>query len=152
MMLRYDPNSEVVEKFPPLRTTICEKLIQNLGEIKSGKVYRGVFWILGEYAETIPEIQNIFQQLRKIIGELPILASEQRLLDEAGAEGEEKKDEVKTEAAKPRVLADGTYATETAFTSANSARLEAVKAASKPPLRCMPSFDGEKRYTNLVLA
>ena len=129
------PRSEVVEKFPALRTTICEKLIQTLSEIKSGKVYRGVLWILGEYAETVPEIQQTFQELRKVIGELPILASEQRLLDEAGADEEEKKDEVKTEAAKPRVLADGTYATETAFTSANTARLEAVKAASKPPLR-----------------
>lgn len=127
--------SEVVEKFPQLRPTICEKLIDTLPEIKSGKVYRGVLWILGEYAESIPEIQRIFQELRKVLGEIPILASEQRLLDEAGAEDEEKKDEVKTESTKPRVLADGTYATETAFTSMSSARLEALKAASKPPLR-----------------
>ena len=99
-------------------------------------MYRGIFWILGEYAESVPEIQNTFQQFRKVLGEIPILASEQRLLDEAGAEdGEEKKDEVKAEASKPRVLADGTYATETAFTSASAARLEAVKTAAKPPLR-----------------
>ena len=127
---------EVVEKFPNLRATICEKLLETLGDIKSGKVYRGIFWILGEYAESVPEIQNTFQQFRKVLGEIPILASEQRLLDEAGAEdGEEKKDEVKVEASKPRVLADGTYATETAFTSASAARLEAVKTAAKPPLR-----------------
>ena len=129
---------EVVEKFPQLRRTICEKLIQTLSEIKSGKVYRGVLWILGEYAEDVQEIQDIFRELRKVLGEIPILASEQRLLEEASAEdGEEKKDEVKTESSKPKVLADGTYATETAFTSASSARLEAVKAAAKPPLRGM---------------
>ena len=125
----------MVEKFPQLRTTICEKLITTLGEIKSGKVYRGVLWILGEYAETVPEIQQTFQELRKVLGEIPILASEQKLLDETGAEEEEKKDEVKTESTKPKVLADGTYATETAFTSMSTARLEAVKAAAKPPLR-----------------
>lgn len=127
--------SEVVEKFPQLRTTICEKLITTLSEIKSGKVYRGVLWILGEYAESVPEIHQTFQQLRKVLGEIPILASEQKLLDESGAEDEEKKDDVKTESTKPKVLADGTYATETAFTSVSSARLEAVKAAAKPPLR-----------------
>ncbi len=126
---------EVVEKFPQLRQTICEKLIQTLSEIKSGKVYRGVLWILGEYAESVPEIQQTFQELRKVLGELPILSSEQKLLDVTGADEEEKKDEVKSETAKPRVLADGTYATETAFTSMSSARLEAVKAAAKPPLR-----------------
>ena len=97
-----------------------------------------MLWILGEYAESVPEIQQTFQELRKVLGEIPILASEQRLLEEASAEdGEEKKDEVKTESSKPKVLADGTYATETAFTSASSARLEAVKAAAKPPLRGM---------------
>ena len=127
---------EVVEKFPQLRNTICEKLVQTLPEIKSGKVYRGVLWILGEYAEDIHEIQEVFRQLRKVLGEIPILASEQRLLEEASAEdGEEKGEQVKTESSKPKVLADGTYATETAFTSVSAARLEAVKAASKPPLR-----------------
>lgn len=123
-----------------MRTTICEKLITTLGEIKSGKVYRGVLWILGEYAETVPEIQQTFQELRKVLGEIPILASEQKLLDETGAEDEEKKGEVKTESTKPKVLADGTYATETAFTSMSSARLEAVKAAAKPPLRSEPKM------------
>ena len=118
-----------------MRSTICEKLIQTLREIKSGKVYRGVLWILGEYAESVPQIHETFQELRKVLGEIPILSSEQKLLDEAGAEEEEKKDDVKTESSKPKVLADGTYATETAFTSMSSARLDAVKAASKPPLR-----------------
>lgn len=80
-----------------------------------------------------------------MIGEVPILASEQKLLDEASNEDEEDKDskeKEKTEGSgsKPRVLADGTYATETAFTSASNARLEAVKAATKPPLRSKISY------------
>ncbi|KAJ3485247.1 hypothetical protein NLI96_g5074 [Meripilus lineatus] len=141
---------EVVEKFPKLRQTICEKLIQTLPEIKSGKVYRGVLWILGEYAESISEIHETFQQLRKVLGEIPILASEQKLLDETGKEDEEKKDEVKTEASKPKVLADGTYATETAFTSSSNARLEAVKAAAKPPLRTL--LLGGDFFTGSVLS
>jgi len=36
---------------------------------------------------------------------------------------------------KPKVLVDGTYATESAYTSTTTARLEAVKAAAKSPLR-----------------
>ncbi|PIL31535.1 hypothetical protein GSI_06237 [Ganoderma sinense ZZ0214-1] len=142
---------EVVEKFPQLRQTICEKLTQTLPEIRSGKVYRGVLWILGEYAEQTAEIQEVFRELRKVLGEIPILASEQRLLEEASAEdGEEKKEEVKTEASKPKVLADGTYATETAFTSVSSARLEAVKAAAKPPLRAL--ILGGDFFTGSVLS
>jgi coatomer subunit beta len=88
------------------------------------------------------------REIRKVLGEIPILASEQRLLDEASGnvsgdgnldeEGGESKEKEKEKAAatRPKVLADGTYATETAFTSAGAvARLEAVKSASKPPLR-----------------
>lgn len=87
------------------------------------------------------------REIRKVLGEIPILASEQRLLDEAsggdgtanideeGGESKEKEKEKAGGAGRPKVLADGTYATETAFTSAAAARLEAVKAAAKPPLR-----------------
>ena len=125
---------------------ICEKLIQALGEIKSGKVFRGVLWILGEYVESLPDIQSTLQEIRKVLGEIPILASEQRLLDEANGgeeaggdadvDGSGKKDEkLKDGGGRPRVLADGTYATESAYTSTTTARLEAVKAAAKPPLR-----------------
>lgn len=134
--------SEVVEKFPALRPSITEHLIRTLPEIKSGKVYRGVLWILGEYVESVNEIVDTFQEVRKVLGEIPILAAEQRLLDETTPtadddkrEGEEKKESV---TARPKVLADGTYATETAFSSTTSARLEAVQAADKPPLRGKP--------------
>lgn len=73
---------------------------------------------------------------------MPILASEQRLLD--SHDTEEQTDDHINGASKPaapsgsrKVLADGTYATETALTSQSSAaaKLEAVKTAQKPPLR-----------------
>jgi coatomer subunit beta len=131
---------EVVEKFPPLRNSIVSHLISTLPEIKSGKVYRGVLWIIGEYSEDVPEILYVFEEIRKVIGEIPILASEQRLLDEANKEDEveEKETAPVTGSSKPRVLADGTYATESAFTSVSNAWLKAVNAAVKPPLRSKP--------------
>lgn len=155
------PPSEVVEKFPHLRQTICEKLIETLPEIKSGKVFRGVLWILGEYVEGIADIQGALREIRKVLGEVPILASEQKLLDEAnGAEedGEADADKPKeVSTTKPKVLADGTYATESAYTSTSAARLEAVKAAVKPPLRsewygiCLSSFLTVRRTIALIL-
>ncbi|KAF9528156.1 coatomer protein [Crepidotus variabilis] len=146
---------EVVEKFPHLRSAVCEKLIFTLSDIKSGKVFRGVLWILGEYVESIADVQSAMREIRKVIGEVPILAVEQRLLDEAENEGEdveEKEKDVKKEGGgRPKVLADGTYATETAFTSsASAARLEAVKSASKPPLRTL--ILGGDFFTGSVLA
>jgi coatomer subunit beta len=40
---------EVVEKFPNLRKSITEKLLETFGQIRSGKVFRGALWIVGEY-------------------------------------------------------------------------------------------------------
>ena len=40
---------EVVEKFPNLRKRIVEHLLESFAGIKSGKVFRGAMWIVGEY-------------------------------------------------------------------------------------------------------
>ncbi|KAG8800344.1 coatomer subunit beta, partial [Serendipita sp. 400] len=94
-------------------------------------------------------IEDAFVQIRKVIGEIPILAAEQRLLDAAGGDVQPEEPLVKTGGA-PKVLEDGTYAAETALSSAAAARLEAVKKASKPPLRAL-LLNGDF-YTGSVLA
>lgn len=133
---------EVVEKFPQLRTTIIQRLVFTLSEVRAGKVYRGIMWIIGEYSLEEKDIREAWKRIRASLGEIPILSSEQRLLEDR--DGEENKVEHVNGDSKPsaptgsrKVLADGTYATETALTSHSStaAKLEAVKAAQKPPLR-----------------
>jgi coatomer subunit beta len=131
---------EVVEKFPELRSSILGRLITTLDEVRAGKVYRGALWIVGEYSIEEADIREAWKRIRASIGEIPILASEQRLLDQA-QDGEAPPSEALNGHAKSapsgsrKVLADGTYATETALTSQAKAKLDAVKAAEKPPLR-----------------
>lgn len=142
---------EVVEKFPDLRSSILSKLISTLGEVRAGKVYRGALWIIGEYSLDQKDIQQAWKQIRASLGEIPILASEQRLLEDDNDSSNEPKEQTNGSTTAPtgtsgsrRVLADGTYATESALTSesANAAKLEAVKAAQKPPLRAL-ILDGD---------
>lgn len=149
---------EVVEKFPKLRRSIVERLVSTLSEVRAGKVYRGALWIVGEYSLEAKDIREAWTKIRASLGEIPILASEQRLLEEASEEPQENKEQLNGHA-KPsaptgsrRVLADGTYATETALTSQSSAaaKLEAVKAAQKPPLRQL-ILDGDF-YLGTVLS
>jgi coatomer subunit beta len=134
---------EVVEKFPDLRASIVDRLVSTLSEVRAGKVYRGVLWVVGEYSLEEKDIREAWKKIRASLGEIPILASEQRLLDETPEENalllqENANGHAKSAPSGSRkVLADGTYATESALTSqsAAAARLEAVKAAQKPPLR-----------------
>ncbi|WWC95784.1 hypothetical protein V866_002650 [Kwoniella sp. B9012] len=144
---------EVVERFPDLRPAITEKLVSTFSEIKSGKVFRGAMWIVGEYATGPADIKKAIQEIRKVLGEIPILASEQRLLDEAEAADDNptEKEEAPKAVTTTRVLPDGTYATETVYTStAQAARLEQVRAATKPPLRAL--ILGGDFFTASVLA
>ena len=136
---------EVVEKFPKLRPSIVERLVSTLSEVRAGKVYRGALWIVGEYSLEANDIRDAWKRIRASLGEIPILSSEQRLLDEVPEDKKEApQEQVNGHATKPskptgsrKVLADGTYATESALTSQTTAaaKLEAVKAAQKPPLR-----------------
>lgn len=149
---------EVVEKFPKLRPSIVHRLVDTLSEVRAGKVYRGILWIVGEYSLEEKDIRDAWKRIRASLGEIPILASEQRLLDNVDGE-EQEKDQVNGhhKATAPtgsrRVLADGTYATETALTSQSSAaaKLEAVKAAQKPPLRQL-ILDGDYYLATVLSA
>ncbi|KAK4952288.1 coatomer subunit beta [Elasticomyces elasticus] len=134
---------EVVEKFPKLRQKIVERLVKTLSEVRAGKVYRGALWIVGEYSLEVDDIREAWKRIRASVGEIPIVASEQKLLEEQPDGESDLRDQMnghaKTSAptGSRRVLADGTYATESALTSQSAvkAKLEAVKAAQKPPLR-----------------
>lgn len=150
---------EVVEKFPKLRPSIVERLVATLNEVRAGKVYRGIIWIVGEYSLEERDIREAWKRIRASLGEIPILASEQRLLESHG-DSEEKPLEQVNGHSKPaapsgsrKVLADGTYATETALTSnsAAAAKLEAVKAAQKPPLRQL-ILDGDYYLATVLSA
>ncbi|KIY48173.1 coatomer protein [Fistulina hepatica ATCC 64428] len=139
---------EVVEKFPHLRTPITSKVVQLLSQIRSAKVFRGLFWILGEYigtekdaspAQNKDDIRTAITEVRKLLGEIPILASEQRAaegepedVDAAAASGDEQKT-----TSRPRVLADGTYATETAFSTTMTGSKSDGRSALKPMLRTL---------------
>ena len=148
---------EVVEKFPDLRAPIVKRLVATLGEVRAGKVFRSALWIVGEYSMEVSEIREAWKRIRSSLGEIPIVASEQRLLDDVSEDGRDFKEQVNGHA-KPsaptgsrKVLADGTYATESALTSQSGtqAKLAAIKAAQKPPLRQLV-LDGEFYLTTML--
>lgn len=120
---------EVVEIFPNLRASILSRLLQTIETVRASGVYRGALWIIGEYSLEEQDIQEAWIHIRKSLGEVPILASERRLL--SAGEEEESVVSKPAEHHKPKVLADGTYATESAFSS----EAQEEHKANRPPLR-----------------
>lgn len=124
---------EAVHRFEPLRVLIITKLLDVFSTIKAMKIHRAALWILGEYCTTSEDIQSVMTLVRQSLGEIPIVDDELKK-----AAGEFKEDDTMSGGNIQRlVTADGTYATQSAFSTAST-----TKKAENPPLR-QYLLDGE---------
>lgn len=86
-------------------------------QIRSVKVHRAALWILGEYATSKEDIEDVMSRVRAALGELPLLEAENKR-----QAGDKSAEDANAQAIPAQlVTSDGTYATQTAF-SATSAR------------------------------
>jgi len=122
---------EAMSRFEALRPIIIEKLLEAFSGIRGVKVHRAALWILGEYCERAPDMQALMSAIRQSLGEIPMVEDELR----KAAGTEENVDE--SLAAGPTqqklVTADGTYATQSAFSSTPDKKKGAE--VERPPLR-----------------
>lgn len=116
---------EAFERLPAMRDQMLNKLFENFDVIKSGTVLRATLWIFGEYASTASTIEETLDHVKSAIGDLPIVDSELHEM----AEAEEKDNDEPKLVTRTRITADGTYATESAYTAS------ATVTKEKPTLR-----------------
>jgi len=120
---------EAFERLPALREEMMQTLFDTFSGIKDSKVLQATLWILGEYTTTAGTISAALGCVRSGMGKLPIVDSELHEQAEAEREAEEGDDEPKL-VTRTRITADGTYATESAYTSSTKKVVE-----EKPPMR-----------------
>jgi coatomer subunit beta len=126
---------EAFESLPAMRSEMLSKLLEAFGLIKSDRVVRAALWILGEYATTRGDIEGTMKEILNAIGPLPIVDHELREAAEAEAEAENGPSAPQV-VTRTRITADGTYATESVYTSLETSKKE------RPSLRQM-FLDGE---------
>lgn len=118
---------EAIQRFEALRSLILSKLLEVFPSIKAMKIHRAALWILGEYCTSSEDIQSVMNLIRQSLGEIPIVDDEMKI-----AAGEVEEDEMQTGGnVQKLVTADGTYATQSAFSTVSSS----VKKEEKPPIR-----------------
>ncbi|KAI9217376.1 adaptin N terminal region-domain-containing protein [Blastocladiella britannica] len=156
---------ECVERFPDLRPTILERLLGSIPDLKSGKVARGVLWILGEYVAA-PHAGATIDAVKKGLGDVVAKAV---LADAASASAASSASAPTTGAAAPqtptggapkplkvatKVLADGSYATQSALTTAATSSGDGASGGSgskrRPPLQAL--LQNGDYFTGAVLA
>ncbi|EDO34974.1 predicted protein [Nematostella vectensis] len=133
---------EAIQRFEQLKPVIMEKLMENFHMIKSVKIHRHALWILGEYADSKEDIMTVMEEIRKGLGDMPIVDDEMRKA--AGDQGKAGEEAPARSAASQRlVTADGTYATQSAFSQPGAAvGLAKTDDEKRPPLR-QYLLDGE---------
>jgi len=118
---------EAVTRFPNLQPSIIEKLLNSLASIKTINVMHPALWILGEYCTTEEQIKGMMEVVLSSVGTLPIVDSEIR---ESAKSDDDVTSAVPVSTSQSRVTADGSYATQSALSSASI-----VSTEDKPQLR-----------------
>lgn len=121
---------EAIQRFEVLRSQIIERLLSALPTICSVTVQCHTLWILGEYASTAVEVLGVVSAVRGSLGELPIVEDEMRKAAGEASEEDGSGDRANQQQ-QQKVTADGTYASQSAFSTTTSSR----KADDRPPLR-----------------
>jgi coatomer subunit beta len=131
---------EAMEKFAHLRAPITHQILDTFMEMNTGKVLRGALWIIGEYASDCsciqlfnPAIEMALAKIRQSIGPIPILAAEEQAALALESPVENSEEPRLKSPVKNRVLADGTYASESAYI----ARKKSIVATANTPIKSM---------------
>ena len=105
-------------------------------QVRSSRVCSCALWILGEYSHGVDEIEATVEVIRQSVGALPLLAKEGDDAAEPtpGTSAPSSATPAVTGSRRPAVLADGTYATQTAVVELPSASLAPVAV---PNLRAL---------------
>lgn len=127
---------------PKLHDAVVERLMDSFPAIRASRVCSCALWIISEYCtRSAEEIAGAVEMIKGCLGPLPLFRER-----EEGEEGEEEAPTslpipIQMAAARPAVLADGSYATQTALPGGEAALAgsgaAAAAAASAPNLRAL---------------
>ncbi|MBA0723064.1 hypothetical protein Golax_003678 [Gossypium laxum] len=132
---------EIIETNPKLRVSIITRLLDTFYQIRAARVCSCALWIIGEYCLSPSEVESGIATIKQCLGELPFYS----VSEEAEATDASKKtpqsNSITVSSRRPAILADGTYATQSA----------ASETAFSPPTIVQGSLtSGNLRYLLLT--
>lgn len=132
---------EIAETNPPLREAIVARLLDCFYQIRSSRVAACALWIIGEYCASAGEIEAALAALKAALGNTPFFSAAEEAPESAGeaeaAAASASHHAPHVPSKRPAVLADGTYATQSA---AAETALAAPAASAAAALSAVPSL------------
>lgn len=105
---------EIIETNPKLRVSIITRLLDTFYQIRAARVCPCALWIIGEYCLSLSEVESGLATIKQCLGDLPFhsISEEGETTDSSKKIPQTNNNAVSS--ARPAILADGTYATQSA--------------------------------------
>lgn len=135
---------EIIQTNPKLRIPIITRLMDTFYQIRASRVCTCALWIIGEYCLSDVEVESGIVTIKHCLGDLPFfIASEDGDAQDASKNSQPLTVSSTTVSSRrPVVLADGTYATQSA----------ALETAMSPPTLAQGSLISVGNLRSLLLA
>ncbi|KAM7254304.1 hypothetical protein ACFE04_031986 [Oxalis oulophora] len=106
---------EIIETNPKLRVSVVTRLLDTFYQIRAARVCSCALWIVGEYCLSLSEVESGFATIKQCLGDLPFFT----ISDEPDQVQNDSKNvkpvsSTTISSKRPAILADGTYATQSA--------------------------------------
>ncbi|KAJ6806603.1 coatomer subunit beta-1-like [Iris pallida] len=106
---------EIIETNPKLRVSIITRLLDTFYQIRAARVCSCALWIIGEYCLSLSEVESGISTIKQCLGDLPFYTvSEEGETNDSLKKPQQVNSSVTVSSRRPAVLADGTYATQSA--------------------------------------
>ncbi|KAK7255040.1 hypothetical protein RIF29_28442 [Crotalaria pallida] len=134
---------EIIETNPKLRISIITRLLDTFYQIRSARVCLCALWIIGEYCLSLSEVESGIASIKQCLGDLPFYtAAEEGEGHDASKTAMQQVSSTTVSSRRPAILADGTYATQSA----------AIETAMLPPTLVQGSVSSVGNLRSLILS
>ncbi|KAM4102210.1 hypothetical protein ACB094_05G206800 [Castanea mollissima] len=134
---------EIIETNPKLRVSIITRLLDTFYQIRAARVCSCALWIIGEYCLSLSEVEKGITAIKQCLGELPFFTvTEEGEVQDQGAKKVQQVNSTTVSSRRPAILADGTYATQSA----------ALETAMSPPTFVQGLLSSTGNLRSLILS
>ncbi|XP_059641322.1 coatomer subunit beta-1-like [Cornus florida] len=133
---------EITETNPKLRVSIVTRLLDTFYQIRDACVCSCALWIIGEYCFSLSEVESGIATIKQCLGELPFYVVTEEGEGQDASKDSQQVNYTTVSSRRPAILADGTYATQSA----------ALETAISPPTLVKGSLVSVGNLRSLILA
>jgi len=133
---------EIIETNPKLRISIITRLLDTFYQIRAARVCSCALWITGEYCLSLSEVESGIATIKQCLGDLPFYTVTEEGDGQEASRPIQQVNSTTVSSRRPAILADGTYATQSA----------ALETAMSPPTLVQGSLSSIGNLRSLLLS